>query len=51
MKTINKQDGNQAGNQLVNQYETDSNRNVRIIKLENVVTKVYDRIYLRGLIK
>jgi hypothetical protein len=38
-----KQDGIQSWYQLVNQYETESNRNVRIKRLENVITTVYNR--------
>jgi hypothetical protein len=36
---------------LVNQYETDGNRNVRIKKLENVITTVFNRHYKGGLFK
>jgi hypothetical protein len=37
--------------QLVNQYETDGNKNVRIKKLENVITTVFHRHYKGGLFK
>jgi hypothetical protein len=36
---------------LINQYETENNRNVRIKKLENVITTVYNRNYRGGLFK
>jgi hypothetical protein len=35
----------------VNQYETDGNKNVRIKKLENVITTVFRRHYKGGLFK
>jgi hypothetical protein len=35
----------------VQQYETDSNRNVRIKRLENVINTVFNRNYRRGLVK
>jgi hypothetical protein len=38
-----KQDGIQSWHQLVKQYETESNRNFRIKRLENVITTVYNR--------
>jgi hypothetical protein len=44
-----KQDGIRSWYQLVNQYETESNRNVRIKRLENVITTVYHRHYKGGL--
>jgi hypothetical protein len=37
--------------QLVNQYETEINRNVRIKKLENFINTVYHRHYRGGLFK
>jgi hypothetical protein len=46
-----KQDGIRSWYQLVNQYETESNRNVRIKKLENVITTVNHRHYRGGLFK
>jgi hypothetical protein len=36
---------------LVNQYETDGNKNVRIKKLENVITTVFHRYHKGGLFK
>jgi hypothetical protein len=51
MENRNKQDGIRAWYQLVNQYETDGNRNVRIKKLENVITTVFNRHYKGGLFK
>jgi hypothetical protein len=46
-----KQDGIWSWYQLVNQYETESNQNVRIKKLENVIATVYHRHYMEGLFK
>jgi hypothetical protein len=46
-----KQDDIRSWYQLVNQYETESNRNVRIKRLENVITTVYSRHYRGGLFK
>jgi hypothetical protein len=37
--------------QLINQYETDGNKNVRIKKLENVITTVFNRHYRGGQFK
>jgi hypothetical protein len=37
--------------QLVQQYETDGNRNVRIKRLENVINTVFHRNYRGGLVK
>jgi hypothetical protein len=51
MENRNKQDGIWAWYQLINQYETDGNRNVRIKKLENVITTVFHRHYKGGLFK
>jgi hypothetical protein len=51
MENRNKQDGIRAWYQLVNQYETDGNRNVRIKKLENVIITVFHRYYKGGLFK
>jgi hypothetical protein len=51
MENRNKQDGIRAWYQLINQYETDGNRNVRIKKLENVITTVFNRHYKGGLFK
>jgi hypothetical protein len=46
-----KQDGIRSWYQLVNPYEAESNRNVRIKRLENVITTVYHRHYRGGLFK
>jgi hypothetical protein len=46
-----KQDVIRSWFQLVNQYETKSNRNARIKKLENVITTVYSRHYRGELFK
>jgi hypothetical protein len=43
MENRNKQDGIRAWYQLINQYETDGNKNDRIKKLENVITTVFNR--------
>jgi hypothetical protein len=51
MQTRNKQDGIRAWYQLVNQYETDGNRNIRIKKLEIIITTVFHCNYKGGLIK
>jgi hypothetical protein len=51
MEKRKKQDGIRAWYQLINQYETDGNRNVRIKKLENVITTVFNRHYKGGLFK
>jgi hypothetical protein len=46
-----KQDGNRSWLQLVNNYETESNRNISIKRLENVAATVYYRHYRAGLLK
>jgi hypothetical protein len=51
MENRNKQDGIRAWYQLINQYETDGNRNVRIKMIENVITTVFYRHYKGGLFK
>jgi hypothetical protein len=51
MENKNKQDGIRAWYQLVNQYESDGNKNIRIKKLENVITTVSHRHYKGGLFK
>jgi hypothetical protein len=51
MEKRNKQDGIRSWCQLVQQHETDGNRNVRIKKLENIITMVFYRHYKGGLIK
>jgi len=45
------QNGIRSWYQLVNQYEAESNRNVKIKKLENVIATVYHRRYRGGLFK
>jgi hypothetical protein len=49
MENRGKQDGIRSWYQLVNQYETDGNKNVRIKKLENVSTTDFHRHYKGGL--
>jgi hypothetical protein len=49
MENRDKQDGIRSWCQLVQQYETDSNRNVRIKRLESVMNIVFHRNY-RGLL-
>jgi hypothetical protein len=51
MENRNKQDGIWLWYKLVDQYETDGNRNIRIKKLENVITTVSHQNQKRGLIK
>jgi hypothetical protein len=51
MKNRDKQDGICSWCQLVQQYETDGNRNVRIKSLESVISKVFHRNYRGGLVK
>jgi hypothetical protein len=51
MENRGKQDGIRSWYQLVNQYETDGNKNVRIKKLENVITTVFHWHYKGGLFK
>jgi hypothetical protein len=51
MKNRSKQDGIRAWYQLVNQFETDGNRNDRIKKLKNVINTVFYRNHKGGLIK
>jgi hypothetical protein len=46
-----KQDGIRSRRQLVQQYETDGNRNFRIKRLESVINTVFNRNYRRGLVK
>jgi hypothetical protein len=45
------QDGIRSWCQLVQQYETDYNRNVRIKRLESVINKVFHLNYRGGLVK
>jgi hypothetical protein len=51
MEKINKQDGIWACYQYVSLYETAGNVNVRIKKLENVITRVFNKKLQGGLIK
>jgi hypothetical protein len=51
MKNRDKQDGIRSWCQLVQQYETDNNRNVRIKRLESVINTVFHRIYKARLVK
>jgi hypothetical protein len=46
-----KQDGIRSWCQLVQQYETDGNRNVRIKRQESVINTVFHRNYRGGLVK
>jgi hypothetical protein len=48
MENRDKQDSNRSWCRLVHQYETDSNRNVRIKRLESVINTVFHRNYRRG---
>jgi hypothetical protein len=51
MENRGKQDGIRSCYQLVNQYETDGNKNVRMKKLDNVITTVFHQHYKGGLFK
>jgi hypothetical protein len=51
MENRDKQDGIRSWCQLVQQYETDGNRNVRIKRLESVIDTVFHRNYRGGLVK
>jgi hypothetical protein len=51
MENRDKQDGLCSWCQLVQQYETDGNRNVRIKRLESVINTVFYRNYRGGLVK
>jgi hypothetical protein len=51
MENRDKQDGIRSWCQLVQQYETDGNRNVRIKRLESVINTVFNRNYRGGLVK
>jgi hypothetical protein len=51
MENRDKQDGIRSWCQLVQQYETDGNRNIRIKRLENVISTVFNRNYRGGLVK
>jgi hypothetical protein len=51
MENRHKQDGIRSWCQLLQQYETDGNRNVRIKRLESVINTVFHRNYRGGLVK
>jgi hypothetical protein len=51
MENRDKQDGILSWCQLVQQYETDGNRNVRIKRLESVINTVFNLNYRGGLVK
>jgi hypothetical protein len=51
MENRDKQDGICSWYQLVQQYETDGNRNVRIKRLESVINTVFHCNYRGGLVK
>jgi hypothetical protein len=51
MEIRDKQDDIRSWCQLVQQYETDGNRNVRIKILESVINTVFHRNYRGGLVK
>jgi hypothetical protein len=51
MRTRDKQDGIRSWYHLVQQYETDGNRNVRIKRLESVINKVFHSNYRGGPVK
>jgi hypothetical protein len=51
MENRDKQDSIRSWCQLVQQYETDGNRNVRIKRLESVINTVFHRNYRGGLVK
>jgi hypothetical protein len=51
MENRDKQDGIRSWCQIVKQYETDSNRNVRIKRLESVINTFFNRNFRGGLVK
>jgi hypothetical protein len=51
MENGDKQDGSRSWCQLVQQYETDDNRNIRIKRLESVINTGFHRNYRGGLVK
>jgi hypothetical protein len=51
MENRDKQDGIRSWCQLVQQYEIDGNRNVRIKRLESIINTVFHRNYRGGLVK
>jgi hypothetical protein len=50
MENSDKQDGIRSWCQLVQQYDTDGNRNFRIKRLESVINTVFNRNYRGGLV-
>jgi hypothetical protein len=51
MENRDKQYGIRSWRQLVQQYQTDGNRNVRIKRLESIIDTVFHRNYRGGLVK
>jgi hypothetical protein len=51
MENRDKQNGIHSWCQLVQQYEADGNRNVRIKRLENVINTVFHSNYRGGLVQ
>jgi hypothetical protein len=51
MENRDKQDGIRSWCQSVQQYKTDTNRNVRIKRMESVINTVFHRNYRGGLVK
>jgi hypothetical protein len=51
MENRDKQDGIRSWCQLVQQYEIDGNRNVRIKRLESAINTVFHCNYKEGLVK
>jgi hypothetical protein len=51
MENRDKQDGIRSWCQLVQQYETDGNRNFRIKRLESAINTVFHRNYRGGLVQ
>jgi hypothetical protein len=51
MENRDKQDGIRSWCQLVQQYETDGNRNIIIKRLESVINTVFNRNHRGGLVK
>jgi hypothetical protein len=51
MENRDKQDSICSWNQIIQQYEKDCNKNVRIKRLESVINTVFHRNYREGLVK
>jgi hypothetical protein len=51
MENIDKQHDIRSWCQLLQQYDTDSNRNVKIKRLESVINTVFHRNFMGGLVK